>query len=183
MKKVLVIVDLQKDFASLEGSLPISQDAVKLTILKRKIQNFAENFEGEIICTMDTHSETSKELEHFPKHCIKGTSGWKLVGELDNINAYCVEKKSFSDEPIIRYLIHCYIHAQEDNPIEFHFVGVVTSICVHDVISQLVNTSKSEYNTIPKIVLHKDLCGDFDPEAEKFALKRLQGLYGVEVVE
>ena len=78
MKKILVAVDLQKDFV--DGALG-TKEAVAIR------ENAAEkirNFNGEIFVTFDTHGEnylSTAEGKKLPvPHCIKGTPGWELDG-------------------------------------------------------------------------------------------------------
>ena len=97
MKKILVAVDLQKDFV--DGALG-TKEAVAIR------ENAAEkirNFNGEIFVTFDTHGEnylSTAEGKKLPvPHCIKGTPGWELDGRiksaLEGKNYTAVEKGTF----------------------------------------------------------------------------------------
>lgn len=74
--KVLVVIDMQKDFVN--GSLG-SEEAVSI------VQNVVEKidgFNGSIAVTHDTHKENymdTQEGRNLPvMHCIDGTDGWRL---------------------------------------------------------------------------------------------------------
>ena len=76
MKKILVVVDMQKDFV--DGALGTSEAVAIVDNVVNKI----ENFDGDIIVTYDTHFENymeTQEGKNLPvPHCIKGTDGWQL---------------------------------------------------------------------------------------------------------
>ena len=76
MKKLLIVVDMQKDFV--DGALGSSEAVAIVDNVVRKI----EAFDGDIIVTYDTHSPDymdTAEGKNLPvPHCIKGSDGWKL---------------------------------------------------------------------------------------------------------
>ena len=76
MKKLLIVVDMQKDFV--DGALGTPEAVAIVDNVVRKI----EDFEGDIIVTYDTHQEDymqTREGAYLPvPHCIKGTEGWQL---------------------------------------------------------------------------------------------------------
>lgn len=128
MGKVLVIVDMQRDF--IDGSLG-SRDAVSiLPAASRKIhQRIADGWE--ILVTLDTHGNdylATQEGQKLPiPHCIKGTSGWKLhpliKDALKGISYQSFEKSTFGSETLIAYL-------KETQPETVEFIGLCTDICV-----------------------------------------------------
>ena len=76
MKKILVVVDMQKDFVN--GALG-SADAE--AIVPAAVKKISE-FEGEIFLTLDTHYDDYMETPEGKKlpvpHCIKDSDGWRL---------------------------------------------------------------------------------------------------------
>ena len=80
MEKILIIVDMQKDFVN--GSLGTKEAQAIVPAVKEKI----ENFNGDIIFTKDTHGEdymNTQEGQNLPiPHCIKGTPGHEIINEL-----------------------------------------------------------------------------------------------------
>jgi nicotinamide-nucleotide amidase len=88
IKKILIVVDYQKDFASSKGALSVPQG----DIISKNIQNRIDSGDYEsIIYTFDTHTksdyEKSKEKNvfGFPIHCEYKTKGWELF----NIKPIC----------------------------------------------------------------------------------------------
>ena len=100
MKRFLIVVDIQKDFV--DGSLGTPEAVGIIENACRKI----EAFDGEIIATLDTHTEdyiNTAEGKKLPVvHCVKGTDGWllneKVKAALDQRGFDAVEKK----EPNLR---------------------------------------------------------------------------------
>ena len=77
MKKILIVVDMQKDFV--DGALGTKEAIGIVDTVVAKIQGF----DGDVIATYDTHGENYMDTQEGKKlpvpHCIKGTDGWKLV--------------------------------------------------------------------------------------------------------
>jgi len=181
--KVLIVVDMQKDFVDPDGALSIPHDTSKLI---NNITRFIGNFPGRIFYTLDTHTQDSCEFNNFPPHCISGTPGWalteKIAKAISRREAYAQEpikrlpKASYSNNQIIEYLADMHSHS------EFFIVGVCTHVCVHDIVANLVNEFKNIHNTVPRITIPRDMVDDFDLEMQEFALKRMKNLYGIDVL-
>ena len=128
MKKVLIVVDMQKDFV--DGALGSAQAVAIVDNVVNKI----ENFDGDIIVTYDTHAENymeTQEGKYLPvPHCIKGTDGWKLDAKVQTAldkGAYkAIEKLTFGSTELPEYIKATY------NPeeIEIELIGLCTDICV-----------------------------------------------------
>jgi nicotinamidase-related amidase len=172
MKNVLVVVDMQKDFLLPDGALNLGHDTVAL---RNRIATFISSFEGDVYLTYDSHKEDAVEFKTFPKHFITGTPGAELCDEIAH-KGQPLPKQSYTSDLIATVLLNV---VQPDTTV--HVVGVCTHICVHDVIAGLVNRTKNDHNFVPKVIVHRDMVDDFDPEMAEFALKRLQRLYGVVV--
>lgn len=123
MRKILVVVDMQKDF--IDGALGTSEAQQIVGNVKRKI----EEFDGEIVFTLDTHSTIyleTQEGKNLPvEHCIKGTSGWELDESLKklSIGKRVFEKPTFGSVELAEY-----VASGDYNEVEF--VGLCTDICV-----------------------------------------------------
>ena len=128
MKKILIVVDMQKDFV--DGSLG-SSEAVGIV---GNVCNKIRNHKGDIIVTYDTHNENYMETQEGKKlpvpHCIKGTEGWELCREvkeaLSGKEYKTIEKPTFGSVELPSYIKENY------NPkdIEIELVGLCTDICV-----------------------------------------------------
>ena len=128
MKRILIVVDMQKDFV--DGALG-TKEAVAIV---GNVVNKIENFDGDIIVTYDTHPENymeTQEGKNLPvAHCIKGTDGWKLDSKvqsaLDKKEYKVIEKPTFGSTELPEYIKENY------NPeeIEIELIGLCTDICV-----------------------------------------------------
>ena len=128
MNKILIVVDMQKDFV--DGSLGTKEAVAIVDNVAAKIKGF----DGDIFATYDTHGEDymeTSEGKHLPvPHCIKGTAGWKLDAKvqaaLDEKGFTPIEKITFGslDLPII---LEEYYKPEE---ISVELVGLCTDICV-----------------------------------------------------
>ena len=84
MKKVLIVIDYQADFV--DGSLSFPAAVALEGPICTKIRK--ARAEGtEVIFTFDTHSPdylSTQEGRNLPvAHCIEGTTGWELYGEVE----------------------------------------------------------------------------------------------------
>ena len=128
MKKLLIVVDMQKDFV--DGALGSPEAVAIVPNVVKKI----ENFDGDIIVTFDTHGEDylqTREGRFLPvSHCIKGTEGWYLdthVQEALNKRPYhAIEKPTFGSVNLPEYIKANY----DPKELEIELIGLCTDICV-----------------------------------------------------
>ena len=132
MAKLIVVVDMQKDF--IDGALG-SAEAVKI------VDRCAEKIEkardaGDIIVfTRDTHGDDymqTEEGKNLPvPHCLVGTRGWELVDELDafqrerNLPVYL--KGTFGSIDLMRDIVAAHARGKVAS---VEFIGLCTDICV-----------------------------------------------------
>lgn len=127
--KVLIVIDMQKDFV--DGSLGTKEAQAIVPAVVEKVRHF----DGRVLFTKDTHYGNYKETQEGRKlpvpHCIKGTGGWELVPELE---AFCrehhcqvLEKNSFGSLSLATNLQLM----NEQEPLEsIELAGLCTDICV-----------------------------------------------------
>lgn len=167
MKKILIVVDMQKDFV--DGALG-TKEAV--AIVDRVVEKI-EGFDGDIFATYDTHFENymeTSEGKNLPvPHCIKGTSGWELDSKvqsaLDKKGFTPIEKITFGsiDLPII--LKENYV--VDDLTIEL--IGLCTDICV--VSNALL--LKANFPEM-SIAVDAKCCAGVTPEKHEAALETMR---------
>ena len=126
--KLLIIIDMQRDFVS--GSLGSTQAQEIVPKVKAKICEYNQN-DGKIIFTRDTHYENYLETQEgklLPvEHCIYGTDGWKIYEGLDDdctVYEY-IDKPTFgwrNWEATLKNVI--------EDITEIELVGLCTDICV-----------------------------------------------------
>ena len=163
MKKILIVVDMQKDFV--DGSLGTAE-AQKIVA---PAAEYIRGFEGEIIATLDTHTEdylTTPEGKKLPVlHCIKGTDGWELAPEiaaaLSEKGYDRVTKETFGSTALPAYIQEKYRHFDK-----IELFGLCTDICV---ISNAI-ILKNSFPDIP-ITVHSSLSAGVTPEKHEAALE------------
>ncbi|MDD6679792.1 isochorismatase family cysteine hydrolase [Galactobacillus timonensis] len=166
MRKILVVVDMQRDF--IDGFLGTKEAQGIVEAVKEKIRTYEpEN----VVATRDTHPENylkTYEGRHLPvEHCIEGTDGWQLYQGIDELLSGCVifDKPTFGSVKLAEYLKKL----NAASPIEVEIVGLCTDICV---ISNalLIKAYLPEVN----ISLDPKCCAGVTPESHEAALTTMR---------
>lgn len=169
MKKLLVIVDMQKDF--IDGSL--ANPAAKAIV--PGICDLIKNWDGDIVCTLDTHNDdylkTQEGKNLRVEHCIYQKEGWlldddirKAIYQFDKNISWFIEKPTFGS------LVLGDLCADEDVEYdEVIFVGTCTDICV---ISNVLLFKA--FNPETPLVVYADLCAGLTPEKHAAALNVME---------
>lgn len=183
--KVLIVVDMQKDFV--DGSLGTPEAQAIVPLVAETIKQMAD---PNTVCifTKDTHEHfylNTLEGKSLPvEHCIAGTAGHSIVDEV--FEAYCckdfkdafdvyplatsdplrIEKPSFGSVELQNILA-----AMNDNePIEeITLMGLCTGICV---LSNAI-LCKATLPEVPVNVV-ADCCACVTPESHKTALEAMK---------
>lgn len=163
MKRLLVVVDMQKDF--IDGSLGTKEaQAIVPKVAERVMSGQAAG--EEIIFTLDTHGEDYLETlegKKLPvKHCLKGTDGWQLCKELAGIAGRRFEKGTFGS-------LECAKYAAEGGYDQVELIGLCTDICV---ISNAMLLKAAMPQT--RIFVRADCCAGVTPESHINALKAME---------
>lgn len=177
MKKILIVVDMLNDFINEDGALYCGQTARDIVPhIKARINEYHEN-NYPIIFLADQHLENDLEFIRFPKHCVHGTYGAQVIKELpyNKTMHSLVGKTRYSGfyDTALDIVLSPHWKASIDTVIEV--CGVCTSICVMDTVGGLANR---DYPT----VIHRNCVADFDDEMHKMSLKRMNVLYGTEII-
>ena len=108
MKKLLIVVDYQKDFVN--GSLGFKEAEYLDEYLSSLIDQYHQN-KDDVIFTFDTHQNNyleTQEGKNLPiEHCIKNSDGWKLYGKVNTAKKeydICIEKTTFGSLELGNYL-------------------------------------------------------------------------------
>ena len=163
MKKLLIVVDMQKDFV--DGALGSKEAQAIVPNVVKKL----EAFEGDILVTYDTHEENymeTQEGKHLPvPHCIKGTPGWeldeKVQAALDRKTYTAIEKPTFGSTALPELIKTVYDPAE----IEIELCGLCTDICV--VSNALLLKANFLETTVS---VDSSCCAGVTPESHNAAL-------------
>ncbi len=158
MKKILAVIDMQKDFT--DGALGTDQ-AQKIV---PAVADIIRSFRGDVVFTKDTHSTIyplTQEGKKLPiPHCIRNTAGWELDS---NIEPLSKDKKIFEKPTFGSVALANYIADNAYSEVEI--VGLCTDICV---ISNalLIKAFLPEV----KITVHSSCCAGTTPQNHQNAL-------------
>lgn len=173
MKKLLVVVDYQKDFVN--GALGFKKAETLEEGIYNKVKKYLNNGD-KVLFTYDTHFENyleTREGKSLPvPHCYINTEGHELYGRLKEFvgvkNTFHYNKSAFGIAPKDMLKIGSEIGEDLD---EIELVGVVTNMCV---ISNVV-TFQSQYINA-NLVVDGTLCASFDDSLHDKALDVIEAL-------
>ncbi len=169
MRKILIVVDMQKDFV--DGSLGTKEAQA---IVNDVVNEINKDYDL-IICTRDTHHEDyleTNEGRHLPVvHCVKDTEGWMLdkniaeaVSGRDNVTI--IDKPTFGSEKMIEELKRLN---EEEAIAEIVLIGLCTDICV---VSNALMV-KAAFPEI-RVSVKKDCCAGVTPGTHEAALTTMK---------
>ena len=127
MRKLLVVIDMQKDFV--DGALG-TKEAV--SIVPKVVEKIKSYNPSDVFATRDTHQEDymdTQEGKNLPvPHCIEGTEGWEIDKEVAGVlsGATIINKPTFGSTVLADEIMQ--IANNED--IEIELIGLCTDICV-----------------------------------------------------
>jgi len=164
--KVLIVIDMQKDFVT--GALANPAAAAIAGGIANRIEQ-AESEGWLVLFTRDTHSENYMETQEgrmLPvPHCIKGTDGWQIIGELAKYQTTdnTLDKPSFGSAELPEF-----VRSRAGNPEAIVLVGTCTDICV---ISNAMILKAAFPET--EISVEGGLCAGVTAESHDTALKAM----------
>lgn len=163
MKKLLVVVDMQKDF--IDGALGTPEAQAILPSVIEKIAAF----EGDVVYTRDTHTGTYMESAEGKKlpvvHCVKETPGWAIHPEVEKAGegktAAVIDKPTFGSTELGDF-------AEKGRYDAIELIGLCTDICV---ISNALLLKSRLWET--PIAVWKDCCAGVTPASHENALSAM----------
>ncbi len=166
MQKVLVVVDMQKDF--IDGALGTKEAQAILEPVLEKMKSYQK---PEIYVTRDTHGKDylkTAEGKKLPvEHCIQGTEGWKLHPQVEALAdpSHIVDKPTFGS---LDLALRLNLKNQK-KPLEIELVGLCTDICV-------ISNALLFKAFMPEVSISVDAacCAGVTPESHEAALATMQ---------
>lgn len=165
VKKILVVVDYQKDFVN--GALGFEGAELLDESICRKIEEYRGS---EVVHTLDTHTadylKTQEGKLLSTVHCIKGTDGHKNYGKTAEMlkGTRAFEKPCFGSWELGEYLrAGCYDRVE--------LCGLVSYICV-------ISNAVIAKTALPEaeIIIDAHCTSGFDKELHRAALAVMEGL-------
>ena len=161
MKRILIVIDMQKDF--IDGALGTPEAQAIVPAVRAKIQKY-RNRGDQVIFTRDTHGEdylSTPEGRHLPViHCVKGTPGWEIAPGLQCSGDLVIDKPTFG---------YTGWSQLDLGQAAIELIGLCTDICV--VSNALI--LKAQF---PEAELSVDpaCCAGVTPESHQAALTTMQ---------
>ena len=163
---ILVVIDMQNDF--IDGALG-TPEAVAIV---PKVMVKMMNFDGLVLATRDTHGEDyleRQEGKNLPVvHCIKGTHGWEIKDEIQQLLiSQPIDKPTFGSEALGNVLKDLNNDVEPIDSITL--VGLCTDICVISNAMLL----KAVLPEVP-IMVDASCCAGVTPESHERALEAMK---------
>ncbi|MCM8773502.1 MAG: nicotinate phosphoribosyltransferase, partial [Candidatus Omnitrophica bacterium] len=160
-KRILFFdIDTQFDFISSQGALYVKNSEEIVDNIKN-LCSFAKKNNIKVISSQDTHSKDDPEFKDFPKHCVKGTKGYKKL-PFTLLSSYkTIHNKPYPQEEIKKIISKYQQIIIEKNvlnvfsnpntekilkaiyPDEIYVFGVATEYCVKEAIEGLLKNNFS----------------------------------------
>lgn len=162
MRKILVVVDMQKDF--IDGSLGTKEAQAIVTPVIEKMKSYEKS---DIYVTRDTHGENYLDTAEGKKlpvvHCVEETEGWQLHPEIEALAEpeHIINKPTFGSMTLMELLKE----ENEKEPLEIELVGLCTDICV--VSNALLLKAAMPENSIK---VDSSCCAGVTPKSHEAAL-------------
>ena len=161
--KILVVVDMQKDF--IDGALGTAEAVAIVPNVIEKIKEY-ENSDSLVLYTKDTHLENymnTREGRHLPvPHCIKGTEGHEIPAEILRGHDLIIEKPTFGSVELVDYLSKIEFD-------EIELIGLCTDICVVSN-ALLIKASFPEH----EVIVDSSCCAGVTPATHEAALTTMK---------
>lgn len=166
IQKILIVVDMQKDF--IDGALGTREAQAIVPAVIRKIRSYPQQ---NVYATMDTHSKdylNTQEGRFLPvPHCIRGTEGWKIPEEIYKMipKGHIYEKPAFGS---VKLAEEMSLLAEKEE-IEIELIGLCTDICV-------VSNALLLKAFLPEVRISVDpsCCAGVTPEKHQAALETMK---------
>jgi nicotinamidase-related amidase len=171
----IIIVDMLNDFISKDGSLYVP-GSEKLIPRIRNIVDVAHKIGTQVVYVCDSHSNDDPEFKSWPKHCVSGTHGAKIIEELNperqgggknfypgtnNPPDLIIEKNKLS--ALSSFHFRCWLNewtllSQELNaPTDIYIVGVATEYCILSLVKDLRKEYKYRVSVVSDCIAGVDL--------------------------
>ena len=164
MQNILLVIDMQNDF--IDGALGTPEAVAIVPNVREKIRNF----DGTVLFTRDTHGENymeTQEGKNLPvPHCIRGTEGWQIRPELEELRVTePIDKGTFGSDELGKILRDL----NDEDPIgTITVIGLCTDICV-------ISNALLAKAFLPEVPIEVDAscCAGVTPESHENALKAM----------
>lgn len=167
--RVLVVVDMQKDFVS--GALGTPEAVEIVPWVEERIRAGLDRGET-VLFTRDTHEQAYLETQEGKKlpvpHCIRGSDGWELIPQLRPLaqGRQVLDKPTFGSAALGETLAEL---DRTERVETVTFVGLCTDICV-------ISNALLVKAFLPEAEIRVDArcCAGVTPESHRTALAAMK---------
>ena len=167
MRKILVVVDMQKDFV--DGALGTKEAEKIVPAVVEKIKSYDIK---DVFVTYDTHQENymdTQEGHNLPVvHCVEGTEGWELDAKVKEAvkGATIIKKPTFGSIRLAEILRN---ETEPGDHLRIELIGLCTDICVvSNALLLKANFPEAE------IAVNAGCCAGVTPEKHLAALETMR---------
>ncbi len=166
MRRILVVVDMQKDFV--DGALGTKEAVAVVPNVVEKIKSYNAR---DVFFTKDTHQKdymTTQEGKNLPvEHCIEGTPGWELDKDVAEVlrGSDIVNKPTFGSTKLAEMIRDI----ASEGEIEVELIGLCTDICVVSNALML-----KAFMPEVKISVDSSCCAGVTPQKHEAALETMR---------
>ena len=169
MQKVLLVIDMQKDFV--DGSLGTPE---AVAIVDNVAQEIGRGYDR-VILTRDTHQENYLETlegKNLPVvHCVENTDGWQLDKKVEEAVSHLpfytiINKPTFGSEDLISELKRIDAIKRIDS---LTVIGLCTDICV---VSNALMVKAAFYDRDVRVL--QNCCAGVTPATHDAALETMK---------
>jgi nicotinamidase/pyrazinamidase len=165
-RTALIIVDMLNDFVRADGALVVPK-AKELIPNQKKLLEKARKIGFEILFLADNHMPDDPEFEIWPKHCVQGTHGAKVIDELTPLKSEkIIPKRRYSGF----FGTDLDLTLREADVERIILVGVLTDICV---MYTSADASARNY----EVIVISDATGTTDSSVQEFTLKHIEKVH------
>lgn len=168
--KILVVVDMQKDF--INGSLGTKEALAIVGPVAEKVREYKK--QGiKVIFTRDTHTGDyleTQEGKNLPvMHCVEGTPGFELDGALETDDSLIINKTTFGSVDLPEVIRKTAGDISNTGELEIELCGLCTDICV-------ISNAMILKAFFPEALISVDagLCAGVTPESHLNALNAMK---------
>ncbi len=162
MKRLAVVIDMQRDFIS--GALGTPEASVAAERIAERLKTLRSRG-TEIVYTQDTHGEDyakTQEGRRLPvAHCLEGSEGWQILPSLYIPGSKIFRKSAYGSPELAAYVA-------EEGFDEVELLGVCTDICV---ISNALLIRAFSPET--RVAVNAACCAGATPEGHENALRAM----------
>lgn len=165
-RTALIFVDMLNDFVRADGSLVVPK-AKELIPNQKKLLERARKLGFEILFLADNHMPNDPEFDIWPKHCVQGTYGAKVVDELAPLKSEkVIPKRRYSGF----FGTDLDLTLREAGIKRIILVGVLTDICV-------MYTSAGASARNYEVIAVSDATASIKKENHEFALEHMKEVH------